>query len=109
MCENVPAQDESFLTVDPDAHNVSIFAVVEVAGSANPRPDEPTVRENRTQPQKETRTWIKHIAASNNSSESILNNIYLIIIHVVFRTLIMNVSCVGLLLLLSTFNYPIRI
>lgn len=56
VCQDLPAQDESFLTVDPDPHNVSIFAVVVVAGGPDPRPDEPTVREKRTQTQEKTRT-----------------------------------------------------
>lgn len=55
--EDVPAQDDGLLPVDPHAHQATVLVVVVVAGGSDAGPDEPAVGEDGTQSCKVGWTW----------------------------------------------------
>lgn len=55
--ENVPAQDDGLLSVDPHAHHATVLVVVVVAGGSDAGPDEPAVGEDGTQSCQVGGTW----------------------------------------------------
>lgn len=47
--EDMPAQDDGLLPVDPHTHHATVLVVVVVAGSSDAGPDKPAVGEDGTQ------------------------------------------------------------
>lgn len=55
--EDLLAENEGLLAVNPDTHNAAVFVIVVVACCPYPHPDEPAVGQNWSQSRQERRTW----------------------------------------------------